>query len=363
LLLRAVELIDFRNYAALDLEVSPGVTVLIGANGQGKTNLLEAIAYLATLSSFRGATDDVLVRAGADTSIVRAEAERDRRNLLIETEIRRVGRNRTLVNRQPLQRTRDLLGALRVSVFAPDDLELVKGTPGLRRRFVDDLAVSVDPNLDARRSEVDRVLRQRNALLKQCKGHLDADAAVTLEVWDTKLASAGEALGRMRAELVAQVAPFLDDAYAALSGRAGAAVTSDATIRYAPSWSVDGLAAALAAARHDDLRRGVTTVGPHRDEIDLFLGGEPARTHASQGEQRSFALALRLAGHRLVTDATSSAPILLLDDVFSELDASRRTSLLANLPAGQTLMTTAADVPAGARPDLVLRVARGTIEA
>lgn len=357
MLLRSIELVDFRNYAALDLQVSPGVTVLIGANGQGKTNLLEAIAYLATLSSFRGAADDVLIRAGAATSVIRAEAERDRRNLLIETEIRRAGRNRTLVNRQPLQRSRDLLGALRVSVFAPDDLELVKGTPGLRRRFVDDLAIAVDPHLDARRTEVDRVLRQRNALLKQCKGRLDADAAVTLDVWDTKLAAAGEALGRLRADLVGQIAPFLDDAYAALAGRG-----RDVTIGYAPSWAVDGLATALTAARDDDLRRGVTTVGPHRDEIDLLLGGDPARTHASQGEQRSFALALRLAGHRLVTNATSSAPILLLDDVFSELDASRRSALLANLPEGQTLMTTAADVPAGTNPDLVLRVVQGTLE-
>jgi DNA replication and repair protein RecF len=356
LLLRSVELVDFRNYAALDLEVSSGVTVLVGANGQGKTNLLEAIAYLATLASFRGAADDVLVRSDADTAVIRAEATRDRRELLIETEIRRTGRNRTLVNRQPLRRTRDLLGALRVSVFAPDDLELVKGSPGLRRRFVDDLAVALDPNLDARRTEVDRILRQRNALLKQVRGRLDDDAATTLEVWDTKLAVAGEALGRMRSDLVERMRPFLAGAYAELAGG-----SRSASMRYAPTWTEHGLAAALRAARADDMRRGVTTVGPHRDEIDLELGHEPARTHASQGEQRTFALALRLAGHRMVTEVTGSAPILLLDDVFSELDASRRAALLANLPEGQTLMTTAADVPAGTHPDLVLQVEEGTV--
>lgn len=356
MLLRSIELVDFRNYAALELEVSPGVTVLVGANGQGKTNLLEAIAYLATLASFRGAGDAVLVRSDAEAAVIRAEATRDRRDLLIETEIRRTGRNRTLVNRQPLRRTRDLLGALRVSVFAPDDLELVKGSPGLRRRFVDDLAVALDANLDARRIEVDRILRQRNALLKQVKGRLDDDAATTLEVWDTKLAVAGEALGRMRWELVAQLRPFLAGAYAELAGGSRAA-----SMRYAPAWADHGLGEALHAARTDDLRRGVTTVGPHRDEIDLELGGEPARTHASQGEQRTFALALRLAGHRLVTEATGSAPILLLDDVFSELDAARRSALLANLPAGQTLMTTAADVPADTEPDLVLRVVGGVV--
>lgn len=356
MLLRSLELVDFRNYAALSLELSPGVTVLIGANGQGKTNLLEAIGYLATASSFRGAADEVLVRSGTDAAVIRAEATRDRRALLIETEIRRKGRNRTQVNRQPLRRTRDLLGALRVSVFAPDDLELVKGAPGLRRRLVDDLAVAIDPNLDARRAEVDQVLRQRNALLKQVRGRLDPDAAVTLDVWDAKLSSAGEALGRMRSHLVEQVAPFLAGAYDELAG--GGRV---AAIRYAPEWAVEGLGAALAAARDDDLRRGVTTVGPHRDEIELTLGEEPARSHASQGEQRTFALALRLAGHRLVTDATGSPPILLLDDVFSELDASRRKALLATLPAGQTLMTTAADVPTDTHPDLVLRVDQGMI--
>lgn len=357
MLLRTLELVDFRNYATLELDVPAGVTVFIGANGQGKTNLLEAIGYLATLSSFRGAADDVLIRDGADAAVVRAEGERDRRSLLIETEIRRAGRNRTLVNRQPLRRTRDLLGALRVSVFAPDDLDLVKGSPGLRRRLVDDLAVAVDPNLDARRGEVDQILRQRNALLKQTRGRLDADAALTLEVWDTRLAAAGEALGRMRTDLVERIAPFLDEAYAALAGGA-----RGATIRYAPSWADTGLAAALAAARDDDLRRGVTTVGPHRDDVALALGGDPSRTHASQGEQRSLALALRLAGHRLVTETTGSPPVLLLDDVFSELDAARRAALLASLSTGQTLMTTAADVPEGTDPDLVLRVTHGTVQ-
>ncbi len=358
MLLRRLELVDFRNYARLGLDVPEGVTVLIGANGQGKTNLLEAVGYLASLSSFRGASDEVLIGTGADSAVIRAEAERDRRSLLIETELRRTGRNRTLVNRQPLRRTSDLLGALRVSVFAPEDLDLVKGSPSSRRRYVDDLAVALDPNLHARRAEVDRVLRQRNALLKQTRGRLDAEAEVTLEVWDTKLAAAGEALGRMRTRVVERLAPYLADAYAVLAGGGRAA-----SIRYDPAWATQGLAAALVGARDDDLRRGVTTVGPHRDEVDLVLGGEPARTHASQGEQRTFALALRLGGHRLVTEATGSPPILLLDDVFSELDAARRAALLANLPEGQTLMTTAADVPAGTNPAQVLRVVAGTLES
>lgn len=354
--LHTIELADFRNYASLHLELSPGVTVLVGANGQGKTNLLEAISYLATLSSFRGANDDALVRDGADAAIIRAEGVRDQRRLLIEAELRREGRNRTMVNRQRLRRSRDLLGALRVSVFAPDDLDLVKGSPGGRRRYLDELAVALDPTVDARRGEVDRILRQRNALLKQAKGRLSGDIVATLDVWDAKLEQAGTALGRLRSELAARLEPALADAYAALAG-AG----RRASLSYDPAWLHQGLGAALADARHDDVRRGVTTVGPHRDEIFLTLGGDPARTHGSQGEQRSFALALRLAGHRLVTDETGSPPILLLDDVFSELDASRRSGLLANLPVGQTLITTAADVPDDTNPDLVMHVTSGTV--
>ena len=356
MLLHDLELHGFRSYRDLQVAFAPGVTVLVGDNGQGKTNLLEAVGWLATLTSFRGAADDALVNLDAEQAIVRANGTRDQRSLLLEAEINRTGRNRTLVNRQPLRRTRDLLGALRVTVFAPDDLELVKQGPGLRRRFVDDALVAVNPARDALRTEVERVLRQRNALLKQAKGRLSPEIEATLEVWDVKFIDAGTALAEARSELVAQLAPVLTEAYESLAGPGRSAV-----IRYEPTWQAGGLAAALGEARQDDIRRGVTTVGPHRDEVDLTLSGSPARTHASQGEQRTFALALRLASHRVVTDATGSPPILLLDDVFSELDAARRSALLANLPRGQTLLTTAADVPEGTHPDLVLHVAGGSI--
>ena len=348
---------DFRSYAAAEVELADGLTVILGANGEGKTNLLEAIAYLATLSSFRGAPLEAMIRDGAASAVVRAEGVREGRDLLIEAELVSGGRNRVQVNRQRLQRSRDLLGALRTSVFSPDDLALVKGGPAERRRYLDDTLVALHPRYDQLRSEVERVLRQRNALLKQSAGgnRFDESAAFTLDVWDVKLAESGEALAAARDELVRRISPLVADAYRSLAFDADVAVEA----RYESSWAATGLAAALANTRKDDLRRGVTTVGPHRDELHLEIAGLPARTHASQGEQRSLALAMRLAAHQVVTSDTGTAPVLLLDDVFSELDPSRSDSLLHHLPAGQTVLTSAAGLPAGAEPDLVLRLEHG----
>src|SRR5581483_1973670 len=309
---------DFRNYASAAFTPAPeGLTVVAGGNGQGKSNLLEAVAWLATLTSFRSAPDDALVRRGAGQAVVRAEGERDGRTLLIETEINVGRRDRVLVNRQPLRRARDLLGALRVTVFAPDDLSLVKGGPAERRRYLDDLLVAIHPRNDALRGDVERTLRQRTTLLKQAGGRLTSEVEATLDVWDAKLAVAGEALARAREELVGRLEPVLGKAYDQVASTA-----AEVGVGYVRSWS-GPLADALAAARLDDVRRGVTSVGPHRDELSLSVGDLPGRTHASQGEQRSLALALRLAGHAAVTEVTESAPVLLLDDVFSELDPDR----------------------------------------
>ena len=351
-----VWLTDFRSYEAAEVELSPGLTALLGDNGQGKTNLLEAVAWLATLSSFRGAPNDALVRASAPRAVVRAEGEREGRAVLVEAELVRDGRNRVLVNRQPLQRARDLLGVLRVTVFSPDDLELVKGGPAERRRYLDDALVASHPRYDALRAEVDKVLKQRNALLKGAGGRLDESAAFTLDVWDAKLVESGGALAAARRDLLARLLPVLGPTYDAVAHG-----PADVDARYVAEWEEVGLAAALTAARRDDVRRGVSTVGPHRDELTLSIGGLPARTHASQGEQRSLALALRLAAHHVVTEVAGTAPILLLDDVFSELDPDRGDALLDNLPAGQTLLTSAHGLPPRARPDLVLRVAGGTV--
>jgi DNA replication and repair protein RecF len=352
-----VWLTDVRSYGAAEVELAPGLTALLGDNGQGKTNLLEAIGWLATLGSFRGAPNEALIRRGADRAVIRAEGEREGRAILVEAELVASGRNRVLVNRQPLKRARDLLGVLRVTVFSPDDLELVKGGPAERRRYLDDALVASHPRYDALRAEVDKVLKQRNALLKGAGGRLDESAAFTLDVWDAKLAESGGQLASARRNLLGRLGPVLSATYDAVAhGPAEVRAT------YAAEWEGPGLAEALAAARADDVRRGVSTVGPHRDDVELEIGGMPARTHASQGEQRSLALALRLAAHHVIAEVTGSSPVLLLDDVFSELDPDRSDALLANLPPGQTLLSSASGLPPRARPDLVLRVADGKVE-
>ncbi|MFK8022879.1 MAG: DNA replication/repair protein RecF [Ilumatobacter sp.] len=356
-----LELVDFRNYVTASFDLTAGTTAVIGDNGQGKTNLAEALAYLATLSSFRGAPGDALVRVGADQAVLRAVVRHDDdRESLIEAELVASGRNRVQVNKQKLKRVRDLLGTVRVTVFSPDDLVVVKGGPGDRRRFMDDTLVALATKYDAIRLEIDRIVKQRNTLLKQAQkaGHreLPDEIAVTLDVWDAKFTEIADQFGFARATLVSRLAPMVQEAYEQLAG-----VSTPVELIYEPGWRITGLLAALAAAREMDVRRGVSTVGPHRDELGLSINGLPSRTHASQGEQRTLALALRLAGHRLVTDRTGSAPVLVLDDVLSELDDSRATALLENLPDGQVVITTASELPPAARADRILRVHAGAV--
>jgi DNA replication and repair protein RecF len=356
-LVRRLELVDFRNYEVAEVELARGFTAVTGANGEGKTNLVEAVAYLATLESFRGAAPAALVRDGCERAVVRGEVEQDDGRLVaVECELGLTGRSRVQVNKQRLQRTSDLLGVLRVSVFSPDDLALVKDAPGVRRRFLDDTLVALHPRHDRLRREVERVLRQKAALLKQSGGRLGEDTAFTLDVWDARLAEAGDAIGQARGELVDALAPEVARAYDDLASR-----PSDVTLGYEPAWRAAGLAEALRVARADEVRRQVCLVGPHRDELQLTVGGLPARTHASQGEQRTLALALRLGAHRLIAERTRTTPVLLLDDVFSELDEQRGAALLTHLPVGQIVLTTAGPLPPGADVERILRVERGTV--
>ncbi len=356
MIVRHLELVDFRNYAAATFDLHPGITAVVGRNGQGKTNLAEALGYLATTDSFRGAPDDAVIRVGTDEAVVRATVVDGEREQLIELSLSRHGRNRVQVNRQRLQRARDLLGALRVTVFSPDDLAVVKEGPGVRRTFLDRTLTDLAVKYDALRLELDRVVRQRNTLLKQLAGRLDDADTSTLDVWDERLATVGDRFGVARGTLVERLAPMVAEAYAQLAG-----IGTPVELRYDPPWRDGGLLAALGAARADDVRRATTTVGPHRDELELSVNGMPARLQASQGEQRTLALALRLAAHRLVTERTGSAPVLVLDDVLSELDQQRCTALLHHLPPGQVVITTAGVLPDAAHPDAVLHIAAGAV--
>jgi DNA replication and repair protein RecF len=362
-------LVDFRSYAEADVALEPGATAFIGRNGQGKTNLVEAVDYLARLSSHRVASDAPLVRAGAERALVRAAVVRDGRQAILEVEIHPGRSNRARVNRADLPRARELVGLVRTVIFAPDDLALVKGDPSGRRGFLDDLLVMRAPRLAGVRADYERILKQRNSLLKTAgaarRGSTSQESALsTLGVWDAHLARTGAELLAERLRLVAELRPLVGHAYATV---ARGATTDDSGLDYQPSLSLDGLdhregtvdradlatrlLEELEVRRHDELDRGVSLVGPHRDELMLTLGnGErrlPVRGYASHGESWSFALALRLASYDLLR-SDGDDPILILDDVFAELDTERRAQL-AELVAGaeQVLVTAAvaADVP------------------
>ncbi|MEV0971591.1 DNA replication/repair protein RecF [Microtetraspora glauca] len=379
-----LSLTDFRSYPSAELALDPGVTAFVGPNGHGKTNLVEAIGYVATQSSHRVATDAPLVRHGADRAIVRAMVARDERRALVELEINPGRSNRARVNRSPVSRPRDALGLLRTVLFAPEDLALVKGDPSERRRFLDDLLVARAPRFAGVRADYDRVLKQRNTLLRTAaatkpgrrrgarrqddeSGFASAgagDVLSTLDVWDAHLVRHGAELLAARLDLVEALRPLAAKAYATLaptSAPADLEYRTSATLSTGCGTSRDvleeALRASLAEARQGELERGVTLVGPHRDDLQLALGELPARGYASHGESWSFALALRLAAYDLLR-ADGGDPVLILDDVFAELDTHRRTRLAEIVgPAEQVLITAAVpgDVPAelaGARFDV-----------
>ncbi len=366
-------LTDFRGHQESEVEVGPGITVFAGGNAQGKTSVLEAVGWLARMSSFRGAPDSALVRVGCEKAIVRAEivpANRgpDVRPDLIEAEIAAAGRNRVLLNRKPLPRARDLLGSLRTTVFAPDDLRLVKAGPAERRTELDDLLVALSPRYDAVQSDYERVLKHRNAWLRTWSR---ADDPATLDVWDEQIVRAGAELVRGRLKLLDRLAAPLGKAYGDVAGAA-----ADVSGAYEAAWAGDVildetrlddvaplLAEAVARSRSADLERRLTLVGPHRDDWRLSIDGLDARRYASQGEQRSLALAVRLAGHVVISDVVGEPPVLLLDDVFSELDESRANNLVAHMPIAQALVTTAGTLPPGLPAERVVWVAGGRLEA
>jgi DNA replication and repair protein RecF len=340
-----LELRDVRRFVEAHLEIdAESTTVLVGPNGSGKTTFLEATAFLGSLRSFRTGNRGVMVRSGAARGIVRAELRQGSSPLLVESEVRADGGARSLVNRRPAHTRAELADAVPVTVFSPDDLGLVQGPPARRRDLIDGALRLVVRRAAADLDMMERVLRQRAALLRQAGGRLSPDVASTLDVWDERLSAVGAAASEARRALVEGIAPLVHDAYGGLAGTGPEA--QRVTMRYQPGWEGD-LRQALATSRRDDVRRATSTVGPQRDELVLRIDARDARTQASQGEQRSLAFALRLALHRLVIERRGSRPLLLLDDVFSELDADRSRALVQELPLGQALLTTAGRLPEG----------------
>lgn len=358
-----LQVIDFRNYVEAEIEFAPGPNLLVGSNGQGKTNLIEAIAYLGTLASHRVSSDLPLIRRTAERAVVRAVCSKDDRALMIELEITSGRANRARLNRSPVKRNRDLIGLVRSVLFAPEDLALVKGDPGDRRRFLDDLLILRYPRYAAVKTDFERVLKQRNALLRTAgmarRAGKDGDLR-TLEVWDSHLVEHGSALMHGRLTLIADLTPYFEAAYAGISGaadtvgmhyRTSAAEESEQDITGVRGQDAiaEMMSARLGQIRDKEIDRALTLVGPQRDELVLELDEFPAKGYASHGQSWSIALALRLASYELLR-AEGTEPILMLDDVFAELDAKRRSHLAALAQSAEQTIITAAvhdDIPAG----------------
>ena len=359
-----LSLTDFRSYPEVSIDLLPGVTTFVGSNGQGKTNLVEAIAYIATLGSHRVASDAPLVRFESSQGIIRCSVSANDRQALVEIAILPGRANKARINRSPVPRVRDVLGILRVVVFAPEDLALVKGEPSDRRRFLDELLVQRSPRLAGTISDLERVLKQRNALLKSAAAaRRDPSEEVlrTLHVWDGQLAAFGAEITVARLELLDALAPMAVRDYAHIAQDSSTALALQylsslesclgdqlpLASRDRQAWS-EALLAAADLRRQEELRRGLTLIGPQRDDFSIRLGPIPAKGYASHGESWSIALALRLAAFD-VLKSDGEDPVLILDDVFAELDVARRQRLAERLVgANQVLITAAvdADIPA-----------------
>jgi DNA replication and repair protein RecF len=356
-------LVDFRSYATVELDLPAGVTTFVGANGQGKTNLVEAIGYACSLRSHRVATDAPLVRQGADRAVVRVHADRGGREVVVELEITPGRANRARLNRSPVPRQRDVLGQVSRVLFAPEDLLLVKGDPGERRTYLDELTVALAPRFDAVLSDLDRVLRQRNSLLKSASAlrgggaRSRAAAEATLSIWDDQLAALAADVITARAALVERLSHPVSESYRAV---APGDRDPEALIEYVAGVPgaqglgrealVEQVRESLLARRDEEFARGITLVGPHRDEMAVSLHGMPVRGYASHGESWSMALALRLASYDIVRAEAGPGgePVLILDDVFAELDADRRDRLATAVAEVEQVLITAAvpeDVP------------------
>ena len=354
---QTLHLDNFRSYKEAHVEFAPGVNVLVGSNGQGKTNIVEAIYYLATLNSHRVASENSLVKSGELSAVIRSKINQDDRALTIDIEINPGKTNRAKLNRSPVPRVRDILGIVRVIMFAPEDLALVKGDPNERRNFMDQTLIQRTPKFMGVKSDYEKVLRQRNALLKSShRENIDS----TLHVWNEQIAQLGAEITHSRIQFIRDLTPFICTRYHLISGGEKAVSASEISLTYQSKYLTEG---DLESLTHNDIKeqilgqldlrkreefvRGVTLVGPHRDELFIRLGVLPLKGYASHGESWSAALALRVASAD-VLKADGIEPILILDDVFAELDVLRRTTILELTQDAPQVFITAAvesDVP------------------
>lgn len=377
-------LIDFRNHKNTELELQPGVNLLVGPNGHGKTNVIEAIEYVSTLNSHRVASYQPLIHKDANSAIVRVKVSHETRDVLIDLELHRDNQNQVRINQSPIPRMRDLLGTLNSVVFAPEDIDIVKRDPSNRRSFIDQLLVQFSPRLAGVISDYERVLKQRNTLLKTARATgAKGSALSTLDAWDESLVKFGSEIVVERLLLLDRIKPYLGDAYRAIavannepnilmkSSLLGSVVVDDfeeAELEYLELTDVGRISdlyrSKLAMVRSKELERGITLIGPHRDDLVLLLGDLPAKGYASHGESWSYALALRLASARLLRDESKTGdPIVILDDVFAELDAGRRERLASLVADNEQVIITAAvseDVPESLKAS-VFAVSEGSV--
>lgn len=355
----SLELRDFRNYTSIFFNPIPeGIVAIIGNNGQGKTSLLEALGYLSTKNSFRGASKDVMIRYGQNESIIRGEfTSSTGRDLLIEASMSKLRADKFLINKQPQVRTSSLNHVIPITIFSAQDIEVVRGAPALRRGFLDSGVSMIFPKGDSIITSLDKVLRQRTTLLKQSGGKPTSEIISTLDVWDQQLSHYGNQLVELREQLVDLIMPYFRKAYRDISGSG-----DEVSLSYFRSWQGD-LFKELQNNRNEDLKRQINTIGPHRDDLEINLNNHLARHAGSQGEQRTSAYSLKVALHTLYREISQEDPILLLDDVFSELDEQRCKSLIGSICATQTFITTTGKIPEINRPTSRIFVHQGAFVA
>ncbi|MFL3011490.1 MAG: DNA replication/repair protein RecF, partial [Acidimicrobiales bacterium] len=347
-----------RNYETAQLVFDEGITLITGDNGNGKTNLLEAIAWFSKGKSFRGSPNEALILKNKEKAILRAEILQNKRKTMLEVELNNFGKNQLQINGKKVKKKKELQEKIKTTIFGPDDLSLIKGSPTERRNYLDELLFDLHTKNQLIKTNFEKCLKQRNTLLKQAKGRTTTEIETTLNVWDEKFAESGEKLAEERINLLEKLKPEIENTLKKFTQN-----QDSISFEYENLWEKGQLFDALQSERQTDIRRGTTTIGPHRDEIGIKVNNLLSRTHSSQGEQRSLALGLRLAGHEIVKKTTGCEPVVLLDDVFSELDDTRCQILIDLLPKKQAVLTTTGKLPTGVKPDYKYHVVEGIIKS